>query len=103
VSEAPLTLPSSTRPVDPALADLLRRLRPGQRIKVTQTVRVGLKQWQTEVTGRFREVNFLATGLSTDRVPEDDIVVVTVHFTKDNGELSSISLDENSKVEALEA
>ncbi len=34
----------------------------------------------------FRNVNFLATGLATDRVPEDDIVVVTVHFTKDNGE-----------------
>ena len=32
---------------------------------------------------------------------EDDIVVVTVHFTKDNGELSSVTLDENSKVEVV--
>ena len=38
-------------------------------------------------------------GLATQRLPEDDIVVVTVHFTKDNGELSSIALDEQSKVE----
>jgi len=27
--------------------------------------------------------------------------VPTVHFTKDNGELTSISLDENTKVEKL--
>ena len=39
--------------------------------------------------------------MATDRVPEDDIVVVTVHFTKDNGELSSVTLDEQSKIEAL--
>ena len=31
---------------------------------------------------------------------EDDIVVPVVHFTKDNGELSSITLDENTVVEA---
>jgi hypothetical protein len=96
------SLPSSTRPVDPALTALLQRLRPDQRIRVTQTVRVGLKQWTTTVTGRFRGVNFLATGLATHRVKEDDIVVVAVHFLKDNGELSSITIDERTKIEALE-
>ena len=55
----------------------------------------------TTTTGIFREIRYLATGLSTDRVPEDDIVVATVHFTKDNGELSSITLDEQSKVELV--
>jgi hypothetical protein len=57
--------------------------------------------WPATVEGTFRHVHYLATGLATDRVPEDDIVVVTVHFTKDNGELSSVTLDENSKVEAV--
>ena len=54
--------------------------------------------WTAQVQGVFRNVNFLATGLATDRVPEDDIVVVTVHFTKDNGELSSVTLDENTQL-----
>ncbi len=94
-------LPSSTRPVRPALAALLQSLRPGQRIRITQTVRVGQRQWTTTTTGTFRDLNYLATGLATDRVPEDDIVVVTVHFTKDNGELSSVSLDEHSHIELL--
>jgi hypothetical protein len=98
---SPLNLPQTTRPLDPALLDVLGRLTPGQRIRLTQTVRVGIKQWTATVTGTFRSVNALATGLSTDRVPEDDIVVPTVHFTKDNGELSSVALDENSRIEVV--
>ncbi len=93
------SLPSATRPVSPELSRFLRDLKPGQKIKLTQTVRVGDRQWPSVVTGTFRKISFLATGLATQRVMEDDIVVVTVHFTKDNGELSSIALDEQSKVE----
>jgi hypothetical protein len=95
-------LASATRPVSAELSALLRQLKPGQRIRITQRVRVGsTATWTTTVEGAFRGVNHLATGLSTDRVPEDDIVVVAVHFTKDNGELSSVTLDEHSKIEVV--
>jgi hypothetical protein len=101
VSAKSMPLRSATRPVDPALASVIERLEPGQRIRIIQRVRVGLKTWETAVEGVFRNVNYLATGLSTDRVPEDDIIVPTVHFTKDNGELSSITLDEHTRIEVL--
>ena len=101
MSQAMKPLTSSTRDIDPALSSLLMSLQPGQRIRIMQTVRVGMKQWTTTVAGVFRNVNYLTTGLATDRVPEDDIVVVAVHFTKDNGELSSITLDENTKIEVI--
>ncbi len=95
-------LPSSTRPIRPELADLLKRLQPGQRIRITQIVAINTRRrWNTTVEGVFRGVNYLVTGLATERVPEDDIVVVTVHFTKDNGELSSVTLDDNSHVEVI--
>jgi hypothetical protein len=94
-------LPSSTQAISAPLTALLKALQPGQRIKITQTVRVGRKSWPAVVTGTFREWNYLATGLATDRVPEDDIVVVCVHFTKDNGELSSITLDEHTTIEVV--
>ena len=74
---------------------------PGPDAKGWYLWRMSYDQWATTVEGTFRDVNYLATGLATERVPEDDIVVVTVHFTKDNGELSSVSLDERTRVEAI--
>lgn len=95
-------LPSATRPIRPELAALVKSLQPGQRLRITQTVAINTRRkWTTTVEGVFRHVDYLVTGLATERVPEDDIVVVTVHFTKDNGELSSITLDESSQIEAI--
>jgi hypothetical protein len=115
MSQVGSKITSSTRKIAPALADLLFELRPGQRIEITQTVRVGSKSWQAKVTGVYRGVNYLATGLATHRIPEDDIVVPVVHFAKDivspasqdpgkklSPELSSVSLDENSQIRVLE-
>jgi hypothetical protein len=94
----PSTITSTTRKLSQQQVDVLLSLKSGQRIRVVQTVRVGAKRWDAVAEGVFREINYLATGVTTDRVPEDDIVVPVVHFTKDNGELSSISVDENTVV-----
>ena len=94
---ANISLP--TRRLEPAFVDLLRSLKPGDRIKVAQTVRVGAKKWLAETAGAFRGLQYLSTGVTVDRVPDDDIIVPTVHFTKDNGELASIALDENTRIE----
>ena len=83
-----------TRRLTQAQNDLLVSLMPDDRIKITHTTRVGAKKWQTVVEGMFRHINYLATGITTERVPDDDVVVPILHFTKDNGELSSISIDE---------
>jgi hypothetical protein len=97
------TMPSSTRAIRPELVELLHGLKPGQRVRITQTVRMNSRrEWKTTVEGTFRAVNYLATGIATQRVPQDDIVVVTVHFTKDNGELSSITLDEHTQIEVAQ-
>ncbi|HUR54176.1 MAG TPA: hypothetical protein VMZ71_08600 [Gemmataceae bacterium] len=87
-----------TRRLDPAQADLLKSLKAGDKIKVVQTVRVGAKTWEATAEGVFRELGYLQTGITTERVKEDDLVVPVVRFTKPNGELSSASVDENTKV-----
>jgi len=87
-----------TRRLDPAQADLLKSLKAGDRIKVVQTVRVGAKTWEATAEGVFRELGYLQTGITTERVKDDDLVVPVVRFTKPNGELSSVSVDENTKV-----
>jgi hypothetical protein len=100
VTDKPITYAS--RPIRPEVRRALEGLRPGQRIRITQTVRVGVQTWPAVVTGTFRHVDSLATGLATDRVPEDEIVVPIIHFTKDNGELSSVAVDENTVVEPVD-
>jgi hypothetical protein len=90
-----------TRRLDPALVELLRGLNPGDRIRVIQTVRVGARKWEATTDGTFREIAYLETGVTTDRVKEDDLVVPVVRFTKPNGELSSISIDEHTRVTKL--
>lgn len=92
-----IVLPS--RSLAPGLVDLLKALAVGDAITLTQTVRVGAKTWKAVATGTFRGVNYLSTGVTTDRVKEDDIVVPTVHFTKASGELTSIALDERTLIE----
>ncbi|HEX4588585.1 MAG TPA: hypothetical protein VH120_01570 [Gemmataceae bacterium] len=99
MNQPALTVTSATQKVDPSLATFLAELKSGERIRITQQVRVGARRWPALTGGVFRHVDYLATGLSTERVPEDDIVVPVVHFVKDNGELSSVAIDEHTKVE----
>jgi hypothetical protein len=94
-------LPFTTGNIRPELAAVLRKLKEGQRLRITQTIRVGSRKWTTIVTGIFRRLDSLVTGISTERDPKDDIIVPTLHFLKDNQELSSVTLDENSRIEIL--
>jgi len=94
--------PFTTRPIPPEVLATLDALKPGQRIRVTQLVKVGsTRTWTFVVEGAFRHVTSLATGLATDRLREDDIVIPVIHFTKDNKEMSSVSVDEHTKIEVI--
>jgi len=102
VSEVqPDTIVLPTRRLDSKLVELLRSLRPGDLIRIVQRVRVGSREWNAATQGAFRAIAYLETGITTQRVKEDDLVVPIVRFTKPNGELSSISLDEHTRVEKL--
>jgi hypothetical protein len=92
----------TTRPLLPETLAALSQLKPGDRIRVTQVVRItSTRAWTTTVNGTFRALQSLVTGLATHRAPQDDIIVPTVHFIKDNGELSSIAVDEQTRIEIL--
>ncbi|MFO0968197.1 MAG: hypothetical protein U0793_21790 [Gemmataceae bacterium] len=95
-------LPYVSQPIRADLAPVLQQLRPGVKIEVTHTIKVGsTKTWQTTVRGTFRQLDSLATGLATERRPQDDVIIPVIHFTKDNGELSSVTLDQNTLVKIV--
>jgi hypothetical protein len=99
VALANLVLP--TRRLDSTLVELLRSLKPGDRIRIVQKTRVGSRKWVTRTDASFRGIVYLNTGITTERVREDDLVVAMVQFTKSNGELSSINIDEHVVVEKV--
>jgi hypothetical protein len=101
VNALPQKIVLPTRRLAPDFVELLRSLKPGDSIHIVQTIRVGSRQWESRTDGVFREIAYLQTGITTERVKEDDLVVPIVRFTKPNGELSSISIDENTKVSRL--
>lgn len=76
-------------------------LKPGQRVRITQQVRVGRRAWPVTVEGTLRDVQTLQTGLATERNFDDIVTTCTVHFIKDNKELSSVAVDEHTKIEVL--
>ncbi len=76
-------------------------LKPGQRVRITQTVKVGSKSWPATVEGTVRDVQVLVTGLATQRNPDDIVSAATVHFVKDNQELSSVTVDERTQIEVV--
>jgi hypothetical protein len=96
-----MTIHLPTRELSEGVLATLKSLKAGDRIKLVQTVRVGGKTWPAETVGVYRGINYLSTGVTTERVKEDDIVLPTVHFTKDNGELASICLDERTAITKL--
>jgi hypothetical protein len=94
--------PYTSRPIPHDVLAKLDQLKPGQRVRITQIVKVGsTKTWPLVVEGVFRHVDSLATGLATDRLKEDDIVIPVIHFTKDNKEMSSIAVDERTKIDVI--
>ena len=80
----------------------LEALKPGDKIKISRQIRVNsVHSWSQSVEGTYSHTNHLSTGLATDRIPEDDIVVTCIHLTKDSGEKTSITVDEFTKIEKL--
>jgi hypothetical protein len=76
-------------------------LKPGQRVRITQTVKVGSQSWPAVIEGTVRDVQVLVTGLATQRNPDDIVSAATVHFMKDTQELSSIIVDERTQIEVM--
>lgn len=79
----------------------VEELRPGQRVRITQPVRIGRRKWPAVVEGTVRDLKVLVTGLTVERGKDDVVTAPTIHLIKDNGELTSVTVDEFTTVELL--
>ena len=65
----PETIVLPTRRLNPALIELLKGLKLGERIRVTQTVRVGAKSWPAEAAGAFPRTSAIRPVRASSRMP----------------------------------
>jgi len=77
---------------------VFRRLKPGDRVRVTQTVRVGSRKWETSFTGTVLETRRAQTGLHFDRAADDRVFVDTILLNRGDGERTTVTLDEHTQI-----
>lgn len=80
-------------------------LKPGQRVKITQRVKVGLKIWQTEVSGTVERTERRRNGLHVKRNFDDRAFTDLILLRKDGpvNEETTVALDEFTHVELVES
>ena len=76
-------------------------LRPGDRVKITQRVKVGLKIWTTTVTGTVERTERRREGLAVKRSFDDKAFADAIILQKDGGtgEETTVTMDEYTHIE----
>jgi hypothetical protein len=89
--------------VDPAAVTrpLLAGIGPGDRIEVEHEVRVGFRAWRTKTQGVVVSIDRRRHGLHTDRNFDDKVYSDVIVLRREDGELTTITLDEFSSVRKL--
>jgi len=76
-------------------------LRPGDRVKITQRIKVGLTIWTTTVTGTVERTERRREGLDVKRNFDDKAFADLIILKKDGpaGEETTIAMDEFTRIE----
>ncbi len=79
-------------------------LRPGDHVKITQRIKVGLKVWTTAVTGTVERTERRREGLAVKRNFDDKAFADLILLKKDGpvaGEETTVALDEFTHIERM--
>ena len=78
-------------------------LKPGDHVKITQRVKVGLKIWSTTVTGKVERTERRREGLAVKRNFDDktfaDLILLRIDGPA--GEETTVAMDEYTQVERV--
>ncbi len=80
---------------------LLAGLQPGDRIEIEHEVKVGWRVWRSTTQGTVVSIDRRRHGLHTDRSFDDKVYSDVVVLRRDDGELTTVALDEFSVVKKL--
>ena len=75
---------------------LLAELEPGGRVELEHDVKVGFRGWRTTTRGTVVSTDRRRHGLHTDRNFDDQVFSDVIVLRRDDGELTTVTLDEFS-------
>ncbi len=80
---------------------LVDKLKPGTRVRVTQTIDRRDADWQTSVTGEVIFCGLEKTGSWYAHCPKGKLLLTRLRLRKGDGELTTLTLDQHTRVEIL--
>jgi hypothetical protein len=84
-----------------ASRELFDRLKPGDRVEIEHEVRVGLRTWRTMARGQVVRTERRRHGLHNQRNPDDKVFSDVIVLAREDGELTTVTLDEFSVLKLL--
>jgi hypothetical protein len=85
-----------------ASRQLFDELKPGDRIEIEHEVKVGSsKSWTTKTVGTVVRTERRRQGLHFRRNPDDKVFADTIVLERDDGELTSVTMDEFTALKRL--
>lgn len=91
---------------DPAYRETLQvfsSLRPGMLVELKHEVKVGFRSWETRTVGRVVEARRRRLGLHFQRNADDKAFSDVLVLRREDGELTTVTLDEFSRLRILES
>ncbi len=81
--------------------DLFHSLEPGDRVELEHEVKVGFRTWNTVTSGTVVGIDRQRRSLHFDRNFDDKVFSDTILLKRDDGELTTVTLDEFSTLKKL--
>ena len=82
----------------PAALETFAKLEPGDRVEVTHEVRVGFRTWYTKTVGTIVGKDRRRHSLHFNRNFDDKVYSDILILRRDDGELTTVTLDEFSEL-----
>ena len=83
--------------------ELFEHLHPGDRVEVVHEVKVGSsKTWKTRTVGTVVNTERRRQGLHFRRNPDDKVFADMIVLKRDDGELTTITMDEFTELRRLD-
>jgi hypothetical protein len=83
--------------------EIFVNLRSGDRIELEHEVKVGFRTWTTKTTGTVVRTERRRHGLHIDRNYDDKVFSDVIVLQRDNGELTTVTIDDYSILKKLDA